>query len=196
MESYLTVERPLGTFSFYHKRATRYQAMNYCAEKDSILAPITEKADFDALSAAYNKKDFQSPRSFHVGLEIAHDNSGRVFVNGKAWDQEKHGAFYKEAEYIPEPNECLNSLFVPGFFPKKMVIDYQMKCHLQQKDFVCFKPKKTGSSGALIADEGSSVAVYGAAGFAAGFAFCCLLAFVGSFYKKSSKTSVEDSVEA
>ena len=196
MESYLTVERPLGTFSFYHKRATRYQAMNYCAEKDSILAPITEKADFDALSAAYNKKDFQSPRSFHVGLEIAHDNSGRVFVNGEAWDQEKHGAFYKEAEAPYGPNECLNSLFVPGFFPNKMVIDYQLKCHRQQTDFVCFKPKKTGSSGALNKGQGSSYAVFGSACFAAGVAFCCLMAFVGSFYKKSSKTSVEDSAEA
>ena len=196
MESHLTVERPSGTFSFYHKYATRYQAMNHCAKKDSILAPITEKADFDALSAAYNKKYFESPRSFHVGLEIANDNSGRVFINGEAWDQEKHGAFYREAEPPYAPNECLNTLFVPWIFPKTMVIDYQIKCHLQPTDFVCFKPKKTASPGALISGEGSNVAVYGAVGFAAGVAVCCLVALAGFFYKKSSKTSIEDSVEA
>ena len=155
MESHLTVERPSGTFSFYRKKATRYQAMNHCAKKYSILAPITEKADFDALSAAYNKKYFESPESFHVGLEIANDNSGRVFIDGEAWDQEKHGSFYKEAEAPHGPNQCLNSYFVPGFFPKTMVIDYQIKRHLQVTDFVCFKLKKTAPSETLIAGDSS-----------------------------------------
>ena len=190
MESYLTVERPSGTYSFYRKRATRYQAMNHCAEKDSILAPVTEKADFDALSAAYNEFYFQSPETFHVGLEIANDNSGRVFTNGEAWDQNKHGAYHKEAEAPLGPHQCLSAIFAPGWFPDKMVIDYRSNCAEVMSDIVCFKPKKTGSSGALNTGEVSNVAVYGATGFAAGIAVCCLLAFVGSFYKKSSKTSV------
>ena len=43
---------------------------------------------------------------YHVGLNIAKDNSGRVFGNGVPWNEEKHGSYYKDVSDPVDADEC------------------------------------------------------------------------------------------
>ena len=50
-----------------------------------------------------------------VGLDIAYDNSNRVFTNGVAFDQEKHGALYRDDGYFELTNDtCPLAMLWPG----------------------------------------------------------------------------------
>ena len=181
----LEVEGPSGTFYFHDQELTRCQAARECAKTNAILAPITEKSDFTALSKAYNDHETKSMESFHVGLEIASDNSGRVFSNGVQWNQNKHGSFYTEADYQPDSGDCLSAFMVPGIFPDKMVIDYKYKCEVYTSKFICFKPKKSISAEGLNSGsyQGSvSYATFFAAIGSAGFLVCCALGVAAYFY--------------
>ena len=50
-----------------------------------------------------------------MGLEIAYDNSNRVFTNGVEFDQEKHGALYRDDDYFELTNDtCPLAILWPG----------------------------------------------------------------------------------
>ena len=182
----LEIERPSGTFYFHDQELTRCQAARECAKTNTILAPITEKSDFTALSKAYNDYEGAVPKPYHIGLEIARDNSGRVFSNGVEWNQKKHGSFYTEADYQPDSGDCLNAFMVPEIFPDELVIDYKYKCERYTSRFICFKPKTASSSeGLKFANDQVSLsyATFFAIIGAAGFLVCCALGVATYFYK-------------
>ena len=180
----LEVKGPSGTFYFHDQELTRCQAARECAKTNTILAPITEKSDFTALSKAYNDHETLSMESFHVGLEIA--NSGRVFSNGVEWNQKNHGSFYTEADYQPDSGDCLSAFMVPKIFPDELVIDYKYKCEGYTSRFICLKLKKASSAEGLKSANGQvslSYATFFAIIGAAGFLVCCALGVATYFYK-------------
>ena len=115
MADTLVVERDSGTFTFHNNvMITRNEAEYECAKHNSILAPITSHDDFKALMSAF--QNFTRLRqSYHVGLNIAKDDSGRVFSNGVAWDKEKHGKYHLEPDQPLEAGECRLEDFLKSF---------------------------------------------------------------------------------
>ena len=64
---YVDIERPSGTHCLFSKNANRSTAHHECAKHGQILAPITEKEDFDAIVevlSAENEENIITGRDF------------------------------------------------------------------------------------------------------------------------------------
>ena len=89
-----------------------------------------------------------------VGLDIAYDNSNRVFTNGVEFDQEKHGALYRDDDYFELTNDtCPLAMLWPGD-PTSIEIS-DTWCEIVTHCYICFEPKKQalliiGSSGSVL----------------------------------------------
>lgn len=146
----LVVEAEKGTFilphgddDFVNDRCT---AEYKCMQHGGILAPFTEKSEFDKVMSAlfsceHAGKYLLYPRK--VGLIIARDNSSRIFSNGLPFDWNKHGSFYDENRGS-SPKNCPYAVFSP-LFQDKLQIDSGFACKEFNELYACFKPKFTKS---------------------------------------------------
>ena len=156
----IRINRPTGEFiiNVDDDSVTRKEAHRKCAGYGAILAPITEKSDLDAILEVLlrDTEDERRWKFYHVGLEVARDNSSRIFNNGVKFDSHKHGAFYKEFHGSLEDHECLTSYIVAWNETLAGVYVDAVRCVASYQNFVCLKPKNSNcySAGAL-AEENS-----------------------------------------
>ena len=196
---YVDIERPSGTFTVHYKYNHNFTAaQKECAKHGQILAPITEKEDFDAIVevlSAENEENILTGRDFTqymVGLEVAYDNSKKVFMNGVEFDKEKHGAFYKDDQYHELANgRCPLALLWP-MDPTAITVEYTW-CETDFYDYICFKPKNKpcASPDALVGETGVGTtddrSVF-FAGIGAGVLIVCAAYFVCTLFNRNEKS--------
>ena len=100
------VNTPTGRFTFHKKRMSVCEAKKFCAQRGEILAPVTNKADFDALYKAAREGNNPSCPFHHddmilysLGLDITPCGKGkqdRIFTNGVLWDKNVHEKLYTD----------------------------------------------------------------------------------------------------
>ena len=86
-----------------------------------------------------------------VGLNIADDNSTRVFSNGVQFDYNTHGDLYRENE-IGMPENCPLAYFNP-LSQDKLEISPLWFCKPALDAYVCFKPKSVAQAEAISGDS-------------------------------------------
>ena len=117
----------------------------------AILAPFTEKSEFDAVMQAVLSCEYQQPYAgyaLYVGLNIAKDNSSRVFSNGVPFDYDVHGHLYEENQ-VTMPKNCPYATMYP-MSKEKLQIFPNHYCDKPYLPYVCFKTKKTARSCLLV----------------------------------------------
>ena len=102
------VTTPSGKFTFHKEMVSICEAKKFCAEKGEILAPVTNKADFDALLRVMQTGNNPSCPFHHgdiiqyaTGLDVTPCGKGkqdRVFTNGVAWSNVFHGKWYSDLQ--------------------------------------------------------------------------------------------------
>ena len=143
----VTIERPSGTYyAKFSDDGYRKDAAHGCARYGAILAPITEKEDFDAIMKVLVENQDTYWSDFHIGLEIAKDNSSRVFSNGEPYDFEKHGTYIEEDSRPLTSDLCPAAILSPGF--SETIYIENTRCDKLWMQFLCFKPKKQSCSAA------------------------------------------------
>ena len=192
---YVDIERPSGTFTaYYNGNVNRSAAHHECAKHGQILAPITEKEDFDAIIkvlSAENEENILTGRhawQYMVGLEVALDNSNKVFTNGVAFDQKKHGAFYNDDDY----NELTHGKCPLALLYPRNPTSIEVKntyCEIIMHCYICFKPKGSycSSSDALVSEskvKTVDVRSIFFAGIGAGFLIVCAAYFGLKLFKR------------
>ena len=88
-EEKLVVETKKGTYTLPNEDwvVGRCDAEEKCASMGAMLAPFTDKSEFDAvINAIKSCEDHDQYVSKYVGLIIAKDNSSRIFSNGIEFD--------------------------------------------------------------------------------------------------------------
>ena len=82
-----------GKFTFYpEKSLTVDEAKKFCKKEGGILAPITNRDDFETLHKfAIGCTNIGLGRNYFVGLEMNTPEYG-YFTNGVVYDEEKHGS--------------------------------------------------------------------------------------------------------
>ena len=134
----------------------RCAAEKKCTELGGILAPFTEKSEFDAVMDAIKSCSYQNDNwdLKFVGLKITADNSTRVFTNGIEFDYGLHGDLYQENELWFE--SCPGA-FLSLAYPEKLQISDDWKCLDIPTKYICFKPKKVakseGITGAVVSNN-------------------------------------------
>ena len=119
----------------------------------SILAPIKEQSEFNAIMEAIQSCEYQSKiAQKYVGLYIAEDNSTRVFSDGVKFDKDVHGRVYQENDIGPD--NCPVAFLYPQR-PNKLQIGVNRWCGEYERLFICFEPKNTIKSDAITSDLAS-----------------------------------------
>ena len=106
-----------GTFIIHNKRVSRPEAIKICEKEGSILAPIANQADKDAifkLTGPLGCPTYQDWPMYWVGLEVTPSctNKKKTFSNGIEWNDMLHSHLYSDqttSEYALAVAE-----FVPG----------------------------------------------------------------------------------
>lgn len=135
------IERPSGTYYVDTKHSgLRKDGAHVCAGYGAILAPITTIGDFkEIMKVAKDNEDIYWG-TYHIGLEIAKDNSSRVFTNGEQYSFEKHGEYMVERPSKPYSHLCPAATLVPAVY--EIINVENTICDGLIMNFVCFKPKK------------------------------------------------------
>ena len=196
---YVDIERPSGTFTaYYNGNVNRSAAHQECAKHGQILAPITEKEDFDAIVAvlsAENEENILTGRDwwqYLVGLEVAYDNSHKIFTNGVEFDEEKHGSWYENDKHNKLEGNCPLALLWPGN-PTSILIRNTW-CEVVEKMYICFKPKNRpcASSDSVVGKinvGNTEVKSFTYAGFGTCTLVIFAIYFVFSLYKRTKNIS-------
>ena len=137
-----------GKFTFYTETdKTRAEAKKLCEEKGEILAPITNRADLEALHKfATGCTNLGIGRSYFVGLEMI-DKDTRWFTNGVVYKEEVHGSFnyvYNVNGKLPACWETYFSTREAGF--RGMHTIYNRQCYPTRNEFICLKPAVNSSA--------------------------------------------------
>ena len=152
----LVVETEKGTYILSSEKVVgRCAAEERCLEMGSILAPLTEKSEFDAIinameSCVYQRTEIDGK---YIGLSISYDNTHRIFSNGVEFDKDLHGDLYEENKI--RPGSC------PGAFllliePKLQIGQIWGCSKVVARQYICFKPKKNAELKALTNGVASS----------------------------------------
>ena len=152
-EEKLVVKTKRGTYTLPNEDyvVERCAAEAKCLEMGAILAPFTEKDEFDAVMSAIKSCE-HAPEYYamHVGLSISKDNAHRIFSNGVEFDYSVHGHLYKEN--LPyKPGNCPFAVLIP-LFPDKIQIDTNSNCVEGEELYMCFKPNKSAKPDAISSD--------------------------------------------
>ena len=127
------------------------EAQERCTKLGGILAPFTEKSEFDSVMTAVKSCKYQSKLYLKlVGLHIANDDSSRVFTNGVKFDYGIHGDLYQENP-VNMPRNCPNAVFDPRR-QNKLQIGTNWNCRPSRSLYICFEPKKTTKADAITSD--------------------------------------------
>ena len=151
------VTTPTGKFTFHDQGVTVCEAKKICASKGEILAPITNRADFDALYRVTQAGNHPSC-PFHygafpysIGLDVTPCGKGkqdRVFTNGVVWNDTVHGQLYSEGP-DSRTSPCVHAS-LRTFENKPHVYSYGYFCRHSWPRFICLKeasPSELASSG-------------------------------------------------
>ena len=134
------VTTPRGTFVFVtDQKVHKPEAIKRCNEMGAILAPITEREDFDRLFEFANKCErYRMPRMYWLGYE-AHSNDTRLFTNGELWDWEKHTKIYHKIHDVGK--KCTMHIF-NTFYPSHVFVSGSDGgfCNLAYNYPICLKP--------------------------------------------------------
>ena len=200
---YVDIERPSGTFTaYYNRNVNKSAAQKECAKHGQILAPITEKEDFDAIIEVLSTKNEENLLTgrhlwdYMVGLEVASDNSHRIFTNGVEFDKEKHGSFYKDDDYYELTNyTCPLALLYPRD-PTSITVENTW-CESLLYSYICFKPKNEpcASSGAIVGGAGVGRTDNRSgffAGIGVGALIVCAAYFVFTLFTRNKKNCVQN----
>ena len=89
--------------------------------------------------------------SYYIGLTIAKDDSVRVFPDGERFDYQVHGPLY-ETQEMGIPENCPLAVLDPQE-PQKLQIEPSWYCEDILSPYICFKPKKSPESKAVLGGE-------------------------------------------
>ena len=162
------VVTPTGKFTFHDQQLSVCEAKKICASKGEILAPITNRADFEALYRVTQMGNHPSC-PFHYGFEFMYSigldvtpcgkgKQDRVFTNGVVWNNTVHGKLY--SDYSDSWNSPCVYAYLDTSASRPTVATYIPYCHQSNLlRFICLKeaaPSKVvgacgscGSAGAL-----------------------------------------------
>ena len=130
---------------------TRCEAQARCTKINAILAPFTEKSEFDQVISAINSCEHMNPyETKWVGLSIAPDNSTRVFDNGVKFDYKVHGHLYQE-NHIDMPTDSPNAILDPMITDKLQISNNPWRKEYK-RPYVCFEQKQSAKSDAITGD--------------------------------------------
>ena len=123
-------------------------AQERCTELGAVLAPFTDKFEFDAVMQAISSCEYQNIYANKwVGLLISRDNSTRVFTNGVKFDEKVHGGLYQENP-VGMPTNCPVAI-LDATRTNKLQISANQMCVPQKRPYICFGAKKTFKSDAI-----------------------------------------------
>ena len=137
-----------GKFTFYpEKMVTRKEAKKFCKKEGGILAPITNRADLEALHKfASGCTNVGIGRSYFVGLEMI-DPETRWFTNGVVYDEEVHGSFHYVFNSKGKLPACWDTYF--GTYPESvrgMHTNYNGPCDPIVNEFICLNPSTSNTT--------------------------------------------------
>ena len=185
----LVVETEKGTYIHpADKAAGQCAAEEKCTLLGAILAPFTEKSEFDAVVNAINSCDYHrfDFNSKYIGLNIAKDNSSRVFSNGVEFSYKLHGHLYDEKKLSTTGLNCPGA-FLSTAYTDKLKIYPKWKCKQNiSKKYICFKPKKSSRSDEIIGDAVTSNSSFVIVGTSCFVALICLVVFLLIKVKKQA----------
>ena len=147
---------PRGTFIFVtNEKVYKPEAIIRCNQMGAILAPVTEREDFEKLIEFGNKcRYYRMPRQYWVGFE-ALSNDTRLFSNGEVWNWDKHSNIY--SHYYNHRKDCVchmlnlqktDRMYVAG--------SHYGLCHQITEYFICLKPAIPKSSKCEALEQHSS----------------------------------------
>ena len=132
---------------------TRCEAQARCTKINAILAPFTEKSEFDQVMSALNSCEYMNPyETKWVGLSIAPDNSTRVFDNGVKFDYKVHGHLYQE-NHIDMPTDSPSAI-LDQMITDKLQISNNPWRREPDRPYICFEQKQSLQSDAITSDAG------------------------------------------
>ena len=137
-----------GKFTFYpQKFLTVDEAKKFCKKEGGILAPITNRKDFETLHEfAIGCTNIGQGRNYFAGLEMNTPEYG-YFTNGVVYDEEKHGSFSWVRKNNFKPPVCWFTYF--GTYPENIrgTQSYFYKdCTEVQSRIICLNPATSTST--------------------------------------------------
>ena len=141
-----SVTTPTGVFTYYDGDLTYNQAKVECARKHQILAPITNKLDYDALLSIADSRNQSCEfhhvyKKYHVGLDVRKNYAGietRLFTNNVVWNASEHGKLYIERGH---KTKDINSAVIFPLGKKLLIVrDYGNS----KRRYICLKPSTKG----------------------------------------------------
>ena len=137
-----------GKFTFYpQKFLTVDEAKKFCKKEGGILAPITNRDDFETLHKfAIGCTNIGSGREYFVGLDMISPET-RYFTNGVVFDEEIHGSLF----YVWNKNGKLPASWVTYFGTRPINIRgmqtmYSKEFVEVESQFICLNPAITTSN--------------------------------------------------
>ena len=143
-----------GKFTFHNEQVWICEAKKICAKNDEILAPITNKQDYDAIMKVAKMGNHPNcpfhygDHTYFIGLDITTCGRGkqeRVFTNGVAWDEDVHGKLYDDSWHIKKYNCAFAQLASWG--TKPWLDFWGESCHQKTNRFLCLKPSDAPVAG-------------------------------------------------
>ena len=141
------VTTPTGRFTFYFQEMSYCEAKKFCAEKNEILAPITNQNDFDVLKKAVIDGNhpgcpfYNFDPEYLIGLDITPCGKGkqdRVFTNGEVWNEAVHGKLY--LSFFDTWNDPCVFAMLDTDYNGPTLAHWVPNCRQDTIKFICLKP--------------------------------------------------------
>ena len=141
------VTTPTGKFTFHFQRMSYCEAKKFCAEKNEILAPITNRNDFDVLKKAVIAGNHPGCQFYNfdpeylIGLDITPCGKGkqdRVFTNGEVWNEAVHGKLY--LSFFDTWNDPCVFATLDSDYNGPTLAHWAPNCRQRTIKFICLKP--------------------------------------------------------
>ena len=179
-----------GTFILYDEVVGRAEAERICKSEGTILAPITNEADKNALYKLTGPEECQINyvAMYWLGLEITPSckNKMKYFANGERWNDELHSHLYSDETL---PNTALAAAqFVPVFGEKALRIvsaTNENYCGEYHTKFICLRPKnKPTRARGLVKRENGSVGALPNAAYLLNVVLVVYIVVMMRYYRK------------
>ena len=145
---------------------------------------MSEESEFRIVLNTVKSSEHLHPEVYFIGLDIAVDNSSRVFSNGELFDYKVHGSWHYEhfdLDTVDCPEAHLNSLM------DVIYVNSNGGCGRTWGPYICFQAKEhtISTAKALTVQEGSDF-YFVLAGIFFGAFVCSISAFIisNNRYKK------------
>ena len=137
-----------GTFTAYNSQMSRCEAKKFCEKKNHILAPITNKADKDAVLKMLNPEECPmhgGKLTYHIGLDVSYcgESQERVFSNGVKYDDKIHGPLYTDASL---PSDKCPFAYLVSVTNMNLVIGIKPGCNIQKTKVLCLDQTTAAAS--------------------------------------------------